>query len=183
MGVATDCSMVCGVRAHISGANLHLGRRDLRKLSDRQLRDRHDADNHRQDGDDHRDDGPRMKNFDITCLLSGFTTAPGRIWKRPSVTTRSPGFNPSSTIQFEPTRSPTFTGANRIVLLGSTTATRYVPCVSVTARCGTSSAPACTPIAARTLAYWPGRSVLPAIGKEPRQLDGTRRRIHLAIGE
>ena len=35
--------------------------------------------------------------------------------------TRSPGFSPSSTIQFEPTRLPTVTRANRTVLFGSTT--------------------------------------------------------------
>ena len=68
--------------------------------------------------------GRLMKNFDITWLPCGFDRRAGADLEQPSVTTRSPGFNPSSTIHFEPTRSPTFTGAKRIVLFGSTTATR-----------------------------------------------------------
>ena len=67
--------------------------------------------------------GRLMKNFDITSPPFGFTGAPGRILNSPSVTTRSPGFSPSSTTQSEPIRSPTLTTAKRIVLFGSTTAT------------------------------------------------------------
>ena len=67
--------------------------------------------------------GRLMKNFDITFAPFGFTGRAGADLEQPSVTTRSPGFKPSSMIQSEPMRSPTLTGVKRIVLFGSTTAT------------------------------------------------------------
>src|SRR5260370_32158474 len=80
--------------------------------------------------------GRLMKNLDIGFYLPfasldcaenglGFTCAPGRTFCTPSPTTRSPGFNPSSTIHMEPTCSPTFTDTMLTLFSGSTTATCY----------------------------------------------------------
>ena len=59
----------------------------------------------------------------------------------PSTTTRSPGLTPCSTIHIGPIRSPTFTVRTLTLLSLPTTATWYMPWSSVTAFCGTSSAP------------------------------------------
>ena len=44
------------VRAHIGGCHHDFGRRDVRKLRNRELDHRHETENRHDDRDDHRDD-------------------------------------------------------------------------------------------------------------------------------
>src|SRR5262249_30640662 len=114
--------------------------------------------------DHHRHDWAIDKEFRHDYFSLGLTCMPGWTFMDPSAITRWPGFNPLSTNQSGPTRSPTFTFAISTLFWPLTTATRYVPCSSVTARCGISSAFCCVPTTARTFAYWPGRKTLPGFG-------------------
>ena len=74
MGVATDCSMVCGVRAHIDCRNLNFRRRNSGELRDGQANDHHRAHDHGEDGDHHRYDRPIDEEFGHRCSQVCFTS-------------------------------------------------------------------------------------------------------------
>ena len=91
--------------------------------------------------------GRLMKNFDIFQLaafdalaIAIFTGMPSLTFCTPSTTTRSPGLMPCSIIHIGPLRSPTCTVLMLTLSSLPTTATCYMPCSSVTAFSGTSSA-------------------------------------------
>ena len=123
--------------------------------------------------------GRRMKKRDITAPRAA---APARLrwtprrrrrgrrpWCRPAASARRrrrgrrPA-GPTSTIQREPLRRPIVTVRTSTAPSALTTRTWWPLCSSVTARCGTSSALASTPVWARTRPNWPGRSRLPGLG-------------------
>src|SRR3954468_10539739 len=59
--------------------------------------------------------------------VTGLTVAPGRVFCRPSMMTRSPGLRPSETIQLSPTAVPRVTERNSTLLSGRTTRALAVP--------------------------------------------------------
>src|SRR5216684_5403101 len=96
---------------------------------------------------------------------TGVTGRPSRTFWIPSATTLSPAATPSSITHSVPTRAPTLTGRMATLLSFPTTATWKLPWSSLTARCGTTRAPCFTAIVARTRPNWPGRRMLPGLGK------------------
>ena len=72
------------------------------------------------------------------------------------MTTLSPSFNPSFTIQLLPTRLPTFISVGFSLLLSVSKKTWKIFCSWLTDCCGMTMAFLNSPLLKRTLTYWPG---------------------------
>ena len=120
---------VGGAGAHEGGGDLDHRGHDLGVLGDRQAGHRHEPQDHGDDGDHHRHDrtvdeeaghatsprppAPRRPSRPGRPRpASGSPTTPSRTFCRPSTTTFSPGFRPSSITQRPSTRGPTLTLRN-----------------------------------------------------------------------
>src|SRR5450830_61897 len=102
---------------------------------------------------------------------TGVTGAPGTIifWK-PSTTTFSPAFRPSSTTQLLPCWEPILMGRGAGLLSGPTTMTVSPLLPRVTACWGTSMAEGKVACDRRARTYWPGSKALSGLGTSARRV-------------
>src|SRR6185437_440103 len=174
-----------GCCAPISGCDLDQRGTDGRVLGNRQPFEADQTNDDREDGDDDRDnrtaDEKISHGYSLVWLVSvlssgawavcaissaviGLTTAPSRTFCNPSITMRSPDLRPSGTTTFSPTCPPTWTPRCVALLSGPMTHTKFLPCNSTIARCGTRMLLARAPRSTRMRANMPGRSCFRSLG-------------------